>query len=385
MSGPQQPTNPDTDMLRHTPLHALHLEQGGKMVPFAGYAMPVQYADGIIAEHTHTRTHAGLFDVSHMGQAHLTGPDYQTVAAALEAFVPGDILGLAPGAMRYSVLLDEAGGILDDLIVTRPAEPERDGTLILVVNAATKDADFRYLDQRLAGGVSLEILNHHALLALQGPAAAAALSECGLETDSLIFMTARAQRLMGADCYLSRSGYTGEDGFEISVPDTAADALARRLLELNGVKPVGLGARDSLRLEAGLCLYGHDISPETTPVEAGLQWAIGKSRRRRADFPGADHILHQIEHGTDRVRVGLRPQDRGLVRQGAEIVNGEGRKVGLVTSGTYGPTLGGPVAMGYVETEYAAVGTRLGALVRGKPRPVVTSKLPFVPPRYYRG
>lgn len=367
--------------LQHTPLFALHERLGGKMVPFAGYAMPVQYPSGIIAEHTHTRTQAGLFDVSHMGQARLSGVDFSALAAAFEPLVPGDVAGLKPGQTRYTLLLSERCGVLDDLMMTRT----EDGALYLVVNAATKDDDFARIGSRMPGDVSFDILEDRALLALQGPAAAVCFARLAGDVSGHVFMTARRYTLLGAECWVSRSGYTGEDGFEISVPADKAAALADALLAMDEVAPVGLGARDSLRLEAGLCLYGHDLSPEITPVEADLKWAIAKRRRAEANFPGAEKILHQIEHGTERVRVGLRPKDRTVVREGVELLNADGREIGLVTSGTYGPSVGGPIAMGYVHTEYSAVGTEIAALVRGKARPVVVSTMPFVPHRYYRG
>lgn len=376
-----EPSGAETHPLQYTPLFALHERLGGKMVPFAGYAMPVQYSGGIIAEHTHTRTQAGLFDVSHMGQARLSGADFAALAAAFEPLVPGDVAGLKPGQIRYTLLLSERCGVLDDLMMTRT----EDDALYLVVNAATKDDDFARIGARMPQGISFDILDERALLALQGPAAAACFARLAGDVSDHVFMTARRYTLLGADCWVSRSGYTGEDGFEISVPADKAVALAEAFLAMDDVAPVGLGARDSLRLEAGLCLYGHDLSPEITPVEADLKWAIAKRRRTEANFPGAEKILNQIAHGTERVRVGLRPKDRGIVREGAELLNADGREIGLVTSGTFGPSVGGPIAMGYVHTEYSAVGTEIAALVRGKPRPVVVSALPFVPHRYYRG
>lgn len=380
-------STPNTDHhdIKHTALYDLHLNAGAKMVPFAGYSMPVQYKPGILAEHNQTRQAAGLFDVSHMGQARLIGPDHDAVVQALESLIPGDIKGLKPGQMRYSLLLNELGGVLDDLMITRPADPGLSGSLYLVVNAAMKEADFSFINRQLPDEFQLERMEDHALLALQGPKAAECMASFGLDMSAQIFMTADMHSLLGVECHISRSGYTGEDGFEISVPNDQAVALAEQLLQHKDIEPVGLGARDSLRLEAGLCLYGHDITQDITPVEASLNWAISKRRRAAADFPGADRILHQLEHGTDRVRVGLRPKDRTIVREGAEILNEQSELIGHVTSGTFGPTIAGPIAMGYVETPYAALGTELNAVIRGKHKPVVVSAMPFVPHRYYRG
>ncbi|ATE59596.1 glycine cleavage system aminomethyltransferase GcvT [Thauera sinica] len=367
--------------LLHTPLHALHLELGARMVPFAGYDMPVQYPAGIIKEHTHTRTRAGLFDVSHMGQIRLGGPD---AAAALESLVPVDVVGLPAGTQRYALFTNAAGGILDDLMVANLGD-----SLFLVVNAACKAQDIAHLRTHLAGRCGIEVLEDRALLALQGPAAGAVLARLAPETAKMVFMTIARVQLHGADCIVSRSGYTGEDGFEISVPADQAEALARLLLSQPEVQPVGLGARDSLRLEAGLCLYGHDLDPATTPVEGSLLWALSRERRpggaRAGGYPGADLIQRQIAEGVARRRVGLLPRERVPVREGADVVDADGRVVGTVTSGGFGPTLGAPVAMGYVETALATPGTRLGAIVRGKTVPVDVAKMPFVPQRYYRG
>jgi len=346
------------------------------MVPFAGYEMPVQFPAGILAEHRHTRTHASLFDVSHMGQANLRGPD---VAAALESLVPQDLLGLQRGRQRYAFFTNDAGGILDDLMVTNAGDH-----LYLVVNAARKAHDFALLEP-----LGLEILADRALLALQGPGAAPAMARLAPGVQSLPFMSSSTLKVDNIECQISRSGYTGEDGFEISVAAGEAEALARLLLAEEGVSPAGLGARDSLRLEAGLCLYGHDLDEATTPVEAGLSWAIQKIRRRggarAGGFPGAGVILDQLERGAARLRIGILPEGRAPIREGEPLHDSTGRPVGRLTSGGFGATLDAPIAMGYVEREFAAAGTMLSATVRGKPRACRVSPLPFVPRRYYRG
>jgi aminomethyltransferase len=359
------------ESLARTPLHALHLAQGAKMVPFAGYEMPVQYPPGIMAEHLHTRAKAGLFDVSHMGQIRIP----TAAAAALEKLVPGDIVGLAPMRQRYTMLLNEKGGILDDLMVTNAGDH-----LFVVVNAARKRADIAHLQKTL----DAELLEDRALLALQGPAAAAVIGRLAPELLSLRFMGAGQCRLAGIPCFATRSGYTGEDGFEISLPADAAEKVATLLLDQPEVMPIGLGARDSLRLEAGLCLYGHDIDERTTPIEADLGWAIAKRRREEASFPGAEIILRQIAEGPPRRRVGIQPEGRAPAREGAEILSG-GKKIGSITSGGYGPTVGTPIAMGYVATAAARAGAALELMVRGTPRPARVAPLPFVPHRYYRG
>ncbi|NNE84113.1 MAG: glycine cleavage system aminomethyltransferase GcvT [Alphaproteobacteria bacterium] len=368
--------------LKSTPLNALHKELGARMVPFAGYEMPVQYPAGIIAEHSHTRTAAGLFDVSHMGQAVLRGDD---PAAAFERLVPGDITGLAPGAMRYTLLLNEAGGIIDDLIVTRPGESGTEGQIYLVVNAASKDADFAHISKQLAGSATLERADDRALLALQGPQAAAVLARLAPASGDLVFMRAAAMTIDGVDCFVSRAGYTGEDGFEISLPGDAAEGFARRLLTEPEVAPVGLGARDSLRLEAGLCLYGHDIDTTTTPVEAALIWAIAKARHEAGGFPGADVILEQIANGAARRRVGLLPEGRAPVREGAVICDHDGNEIGRVTSGGHSPILERPIAMGYVATPFAEPGTQVQVSLRGRTLAMTIAAMPFVEPKYYRG
>ena len=362
--------------LQHTPLYALHQSLGARMVPFAGYEMPVQYPAGILGEHRHTRAAAGLFDVSHMGQLRLGGAD---PAAALEALVPGDMQALGAMRTRYTLLLDDWGGILDDLMATRLA----DG-FFLVVNAARKDADLALLGVRCDPVATVERLDDRALLALQGPAAAAVLSRLADGVARLPFMTAAEVKLDGHSCLVTRSGYTGEDGFEISLPASGAWALAERLLAAPEVKPIGLGARDSLRLEAGLCLWGHDIDATTTPVEADLAWTIGKRRREEGGFPGAAVVLRQLAEGPARRRVGIRPDGPAPARDGTAVVDAEGRDIGRVTSGGFGPSVGGPIAMGYVEAAHAAPGTALSLVVRGTARPARVTALPFVPHRYFR-
>jgi aminomethyltransferase len=361
--------------LKRTPLYALHRELGARMVPFAGYEMPVQYPSGILAEHIHTRSQAGLFDVSHMGQIRLSGPGCVT---ALGQLVPGDLEALAPLRMRYTLLLNEAGGILDDLMATRLS----DG-LFLVVNASRKEADLAHLQDRL--GTSIEPLGDRALLALQGPAAATVLSRFIEGIARLRFMSAAEVTIGGLQCLVTRSGYTGEDGFEISLPANEAEGFARRVIAEPEVSPIGLGARDSLRLEAGLCLYGHDIDETTTPIEADLGWTIGKRRRAEGGFPGAAVVLRQLTEGTTRKRVGIRPDGRAPAREDTEIVDEAGNRLGKVTSGGFGPSVGGPVAMGYVDSTHAGDGAALQLLVRGAARPARIARLPFVATRYYRG
>ena len=376
---PDNPQTAETSMAR-TPLHALHLELGARMVPFAGYEMPVRYPAGILKEHTHTRAHAGLFDVSHMGQVRLAGDE---AALALESLAPVDVAGLAEGRQRYGLFTNEAGGILDDLMITNAGDH-----LLVVVNAGCKARDIAHMKSSLSGRCSVEELADRALLALQGPAAGAVMERLAPETADMVFMDARAVNLLGMACFVTRSGYTGEDGFEISVPADGAEALARELLADRQVEAIGLGARDSLRLEAGLCLYGHDIDETTTPVEAALLWAIQKTRRaggaREGGFPGAGVILGQIEAGAPRKRVGLKPAGRAPVREGAELLDMDAKPAGQVTSGGFGPTIGGPIAMGYVAAALATPGTELQAMVRGKPHPVTVTRMPFVEQRYRR-
>lgn len=368
------------EVLARTPLFDLHVELGARMVPFAGYEMPVQYK-GILEEHRHTRNAAGLFDVSHMGQARLDGAG---AAAAMETLVPADMVGLGAGCQRYALFTNDEAGILDDLMVTNA-----DGHLFVVVNAGCKRQDMAHMRERIGGQCEVTELSDRALLALQGPAAGAVMARFAPATADMVFMTGRQVEILGADCFVTRSGYTGEDGFEISVPANRADELARQLLAEDEVAPIGLGARDSLRLEAGLCLYGHDIDTSTTPVEARLVWAIGKARRvggeRALGYPGAGIVERQIAAGPARKRVGLLPEGRAPVREGAELQDGAGRAVGHVTSGGFGPTMEAPVAMGYVEASQAEIGTKLNAVVRGKPLPVTVARMPFVEQRYYRG
>ncbi|MGV3494738.1 MAG: glycine cleavage system aminomethyltransferase GcvT [Ramlibacter sp.] len=369
--------------LQKTPLHALHLELGARMVPFAGYSMPVQYPAGLMAEHKHTREAAGLFDVSHMGQLRLVGPD---AAAAFESLMPVDVIGLAPGKQRYGLLLTDEGTIIDDLMFVN-----RGDDLFVIVNGACKAGDIAHMQQRIGQRCQIIPLPDRGLLALQGPQAVDALKRVVPGVEKLVFMTGAAFDWQGADLYITRSGYTGEDGFEISVPGDRAEAFARALLAQPEVKPIGLGARNSLRLEAGLCLYGNDIDTSTTPVEAGLNWAIQKVRRTGGDraggFPGADQVLAQLDGSQPplRKRVGLVALERVPVREHTELQDAAGNKVGEVTSGLLGPSVDKPVAMGYVTAGHAATGTRLNAIVRGKPVPMEVAALPFVPPRYHRG
>jgi len=368
------------DLLK-TPLHALHLELGARMVPFAGYDMPVNYPGGIIAEHKQCRESAALFDVSHMGQVRLLGDD---AAKALETLVPVDVLGLAVGQQRYALFTDASGGILDDLMVTR-----REGDLLLVVNAGCKDADIRHLVTHIGHRCQVVPMPERALLALQGPRAAEALAHLNLGVTKLVFMTGGAFKLAGADCYVTRSGYTGEDGFEISVPAEAAVTLARALINLPEVRPAGLGARDTLRLEAGLCLYGHDIDTRTSPVQAGLTWAIQKVRRpggeRAGHYPGASAIESQLAHGVSHKRVGLVGLERVPVREGTKLVDAKGHKLGTVTSGTIAPTVNKPIAMAYLTAEHAIQKHEVYAEVRGSQLPMRVTPMPFVPHRYFRG
>jgi len=373
----------DTALL-HTPLHALHLELGAKMTPFAGYDMPVSYPEGILAEHRHCRSAAALFDVSHMGQLRLVADDMDEAARALESLVPVDVLGLAPGRQRYGFFTNSHGGIQDDLMITR-----REHDLFVVVNAACKEADTRYLMTHIGHRCRVVPLPDRGLLALQGPKAAQTLARLNEDVTQLTFMTGGNFTLAGTECFVTRSGYTGEDGFEISVPADAAESLARALLQQPEVKPVGLGARDTLRLEAGLCLYGHDIDANTSPVEAGLTWAIQKVRRtggeRHGGYPGASVIDTQIANGTVRKRVGLMGLERVPVREGAVITDAIGHKLGHVTSGTLAPSVGHPIAMAYLATNHAAVHSEVYADVRGKKQPMRVCPMPFAPHRYHRG
>ena len=361
------------DSLARTPLYELHESLGAKLVPFAGYAMPVQYRAGIIAEHLHTRTKASLFDVSHMGQIRLSGAE---VAAALERLVPGDIRGLGEARQRYTVFTNERGGIGDDLMVAKDGDALR-----LVVNAARKDWDLAHLQDQLGTG-RVQRLDDRSLLALQGPVAAQVLETLAPGIDTLAFMTLRHVTIAGVPCIVTRSGYTGEDGFEISLAAANAAALARRLLELPGVMPAGLGARDTLRLEAGLCLYGNDIDEGTSVIEADLAWTIAPRRRGEGGFPGSAVIAQQLKDGAPRRRVGLRLEGPQIARAGSVIVDAKGAAIGHVTSGSFGPSVDGAIAMGYVASAAAEEGRELGVIVRGASRPARIVKLPFIPHRY---
>ena len=369
--------------LFNTPLNGLHLELGARMGPFAGYSMPVQYPMGLMAEHHHTRSEAGLFDVSHMGQLRLVGPD---AAAAFESLMPVDVIDLPVGKQRYGLLLTEEGTIIDDLMFVN-----RGTDIFVIVNGACKVNDIAHIQSRIGARCQVIPMPERALLALQGPKAVNALSRLVPGVEKLVFMTGASLTWQGADLFITRSGYTGEDGFEISVHNDHVDAFARALLAQAEVKPIGLGARNSLRLEAGLCLYGNDIDTSTTPIEAGLNWAIQKVRRtggaRAGGFPGADLVLGQLDgtRALTRKRVGLIAQERVPVREHVELQNTQGQKIGEVTSGLLGPTANVPVAMGFVDTASAALGAVVNAMVRGKAVPMTVSAMPFVPNRYYRG
>ncbi len=364
------------ESLLETPLAALHRELGARMVPFAGYAMPVQYPAGILQEHLHTRAAASLFDVSHMGQAELVG---EGAAAALERVTPADVQGLKPGRQRYGLLTTESGGILDDCMVANLGD-----RLFLVVNASRKHVDLPRIEAALPAGVRLRPLPDRALIALQGPQAVAAIATLAPGIAGLSFMGVGAFEIAGVPALVSRSGYTGEDGVEVSVPAEQADAFARALLALPGVQPAGLGARDSLRLEAGLCLYGNDIDETTSPVEAALTWTIGKRRRTEWNFPGAERVREELANGTKRLRVGIRPEGRQPARAHTPVHAPGGAAIGEITSGGFGPSLNAPMAMGYVAREHAADGTPLELMVRGKAIPARVAPMPFVPHRYAR-
>jgi aminomethyltransferase len=368
--------------LKKTPLFDLHVELGAKMVPFAGYEMPVQYPLGVKKEHLHTRDQAGLFDVSHMGQVKLSGAN---AATALEKLVPVDIIDLPVGKQRYALFTNEQGGIMDDLMVTNYGD-----WIYVVVNAACKEQDIAHMQANLGADVELELLDDRALVAVQGPTAAAAIARLAPDVAEMVFMDSRQMQIDGVDCFVSRSGYTGEDGFEISIPADQAERLCRLFLAQPEIEAIGLGARDSLRLESGLCLYGHDIDTTTTPLEGSLIWAISKSRRadgeRAGGFPGAEVIYDQIANKNwARKRIGLLGEGRAPVREGTELFDAEGNKIGVVTSGTYGPTVEKPVAMAYVTTEFSALDTVVYAEVRGKKLPMTVSRMPFIEQRYYRG
>ena len=370
--------------LKRTPLFDTHVAAGAKMVPFAGYEMPVQYPLGVLKEHLWTREKAGLFDVSHMGICRLHGPDHATTARALEALVPADILNLKLGQQRYSQLLASDGGILDDLMITRPADPAEDGTLMLVVNAGCKDDDYRHIAANLPAGVRLAVDDAHALIALQGPRAVTVLSKLSPGVETMSFMGARTATLGGAQVHITRSGYTGEDGYEIAVPNESVAAIWKTLTDAPDVEAIGLGARDSLRLEAGLCLYGHDIDTTTSPIEARLQWSIQKRRRDEGGFPGADRIKAELASGPSRRRVGIKPDGRAPAREGTEIQSADGKPIGTITSGGFGPSVNGPIAMGYVESDFAELGTKIQLIVRGKPLGATIANTPFTPHRYVR-
>lgn len=362
-----------TENLRRTPLYALHLELGAKMVPFAGYEMPVQYPAGVLKEHLHTREKCGLFDVSHMGQAFLSGD-----TVALERVTPADVAGLKEGMQRYGLLLTDQGTIKDDFMFARLSG---EADLYLVVNAGTKEGDFEYIADKLKGVATLTPRLDRALLALQGPAAATVLERHAPGIAQLTFMKIARTTVAGAPAIISRTGYTGEDGFEISIEGADAEKVARALLKEIEVLPIGLGARDSLRLEAGLCLYGHDMNDSIDPAEAALMWSIGKRRREAKDFPAAEKILANTPA---KKRVGIRPEGRAPAREGTEIADKQGRIIGKVTSGGFGPSLNAPLAMGYVEAAFAADGTPLDLMVRGKPLPALVTSMPFVPHTYRR-
>ncbi len=376
-----------SDRLKHTPLYQLHLDLGARMVPFAGYEMPVQYPNGILKEHLHVRAAAGLFDVSHMGQFEIRSRngDSEGVARALESVVPMDIVGLAPGRQRYALLTNEHGGIRDDLMIARLGD-----RFLIVANAACKDADEVYLREAMSHACTIERIEDRALVALQGPGAEAALAELAPDVRSMRFMDFRTTDVMNVACFVSRSGYTGEDGFEISLPASHAEAVARELLKNTNVAMIGLGARDSLRLEAGLCLYGSDLDTTTTPVEAALEWSIQKARRtggsREGNFPGAQKILHQLANGAPRRRVGLRPEGRAPIRHGAELFSDQdvADAIGVVTSGGFGPSVNAPVAMGYVRQVDEPAGGIIYADLRGTRVPLRLSALPFISTTYKR-
>ena len=371
--------------LSRTPLHDLHVELGAKMVPFAGYEMPVNYPAGILAEHLHCRAAAGLFDVSHMGQVRLQADSHAAVAAALERLCPADFAGLQPGRQRYSFFTDTQGGILDDLMVSRLVDGTHGDHLFMVVNAACKTQDLSHLRANLNHRCEITELADRALLALQGPEAGGVIARLAPESAAMTFMTAGHLQIGGIDCIATRSGYTGEDGFEISVPADRSVDLARLPLSQPEVKPIGLGARDSLRLEAGLCLYGNDITTATTPVEADLSWAIARRRREQGGFPGAGQLQRQWREGAPRKRVGILPEGKAPARAHTEIADRNGQVIGEITSGGFGPSINGPVAMGYVAMSHAAAATEVQLLVRGKALPAKVVAMPFVPHRYRRG
>ena len=371
----------ETPEIHKTPLYDLHVELGGKMVGFAGYLMPVQYPAGIVTEHNHTRSKAGLFDVSHMGQVLLKGESHAHVSAELEKLVPGDIAALDIGRTRYTQFTNPKGGILDDLMVTRTKD---DGTLYLVVNASRKDADHELMVAGLDGSVEIVRIEDRSLIALQGPAAERVLGSMTDGIEHMAFMSSETISIDGIECWVSRSGYTGEDGFEISVRNDDAVSLAQKILAHEDVLACGLGARDSLRLEGGLCLYGNDIDETTSPIEAGLIWSISKRRRAEGGFVGAERIQSEIANGVSRKRVGIKPDGRAPARDGVEIQDTSANAIGTITSGGFGPSIGAPIAMGYVPIDHATIGTKLNLIVRGKALPATVVALPFVPNNFKR-
>ncbi len=375
----------DTPVLR-TPLYDTHVKLNARMVPFAGYEMPVSYPLGVLKEHLHVREKAGLFDVSHMGQAFLipSDGDFKTAAKALEKLAPGNFLALKPGRQRYSQLLNDKGGVLDDLMVTRLGMEDHEHWIYLVVNAACKSSDFALIEDAMPDNVELKILDDMALVALQGPKAVDVLAELAPEIADMAFMSSLDLPVGDVWMHVSRSGYTGEDGFELAIKSRDVVEFWDRLEAHEDVEPIGLGARDSLRLEAGLCLYGHDIDETTTPVEAGLEWSIGKRRREQGGFPGAEIVLRQLKEGTQRKLVGLRPVGRAPARDGTRISSSSGDEIGVITSGGFGPSVGGPVAMGYVKSEFSTPGSKLLLEVRGKQLPAKVQPLPFVAHNFYR-
>ncbi len=377
-------TESTENTLLKTPLNDLHVSLGGRMVEFAGYSMPVQYPSGIVTEHNHTREKAGLYDVSHMGQAWLKGENHEHVSSELEKLVPGDIAALAPGRTRYTQFTNQDGGILDDLMVTRLASSSEDGILYLVVNASRKTEDYQLMSDNLDSSIKLEKIEDRALLALQGPSSEKVVAGLCDGIEETAFMSSQTMMIGGIECWVSRSGYTGEDGFEISVKADEATALAEKLLAHEDVMACGLGARDSLRLEAGLCLYENDIDETTSPIEAGLIWSISKRRRAEGGFPGAARVQSEIANGVSRKRVGIKPDGRAPARAGTEITGVDGAVIGTLTSGGFGPSIEGPISMGYVPTEYSEAGTKLNLLVRGKALPATVTALPFIPNNFKR-
>jgi len=377
-------TNSET---KKTKLYDMHVEHGAKMVPFAGYEMPVQYPLGVMKEHLHCRANAGLFDVSHMGQAFIIAGDgsFETAAAFMETLVPCDVRSLEPGQQRYTQFLAEDGGILDDLMVSRLGLDGHQHWVYLVVNAGCKDDDFAHIEKHLPDGLKLKILDDMSLIALQGPKAAGVVSQYIPEARAMPFMSSLDTPLNGMWCHISRSGYTGEDGYEIAVKHTDVEAMCKLFLSHDAVEFIGLGARDSLRLEAGLCLYGHDIDTTTSPIEAGLIWSIQKHRREEGGFLGAKRVQKDIAERPPRRRVGIQPEGRAPAREGTIIQNMDGKDIGVITSGGFGPSVEGPVAMGYVKRRYSRVGTDINLLIRGKAKPAKIIKLPFVPNNFYRG